>query len=147
MSISRGFTLIELLVVIAIIGMLSSVVLGALNGARGKSANAAVKSTMANMRSQIQLTYDDGPYGTPNVPVCSNPIVTKFRTAAAAAGGGAASGTANICTPGGGASQSTFVISIELKVPESNGDRFWCFDSTGAFRGHPNAIGVGFTCP
>lgn len=55
----RGFTLIELLVVIAIIGILASVVLASLNTARDKGSDAAIKSTVNNMRAQAELYYDD----------------------------------------------------------------------------------------
>lgn len=59
-----GFTLIELLVVIAIIGILSSVVLSSLNTARNKSKNAAVKSGMANLRSEMEMYFaENGKYG------------------------------------------------------------------------------------
>ena len=46
-----------MLVVIAIIGVLASVVLASLNSARSKGNNAAVKTNLANARSQAELFY------------------------------------------------------------------------------------------
>ena len=54
----RGFTLIELLVVIAIIGMLSSIVLASLNGARAKSRDARRIADMKQIDIALELYYD-----------------------------------------------------------------------------------------
>ena len=52
-----GFNLIELLVVIAIIAILSTIALAALNSARNKAADAAVKAGLANAMSQANIYY------------------------------------------------------------------------------------------
>ena len=56
----RGFTLIELLVVIAIIGMLSSVVLASLNGARVKARDARRLADLKQLQVALELYYDSG---------------------------------------------------------------------------------------
>ncbi|MBV9159089.1 MAG: prepilin-type N-terminal cleavage/methylation domain-containing protein [Candidatus Kaiserbacteria bacterium] len=55
----RGFTLIELLVVIAIIGLLSSVILASLNGARKKGRDARRLSDMKSLQTALELYYND----------------------------------------------------------------------------------------
>ncbi len=134
----RGFTLIELLVVIAIIGILSSVVLASLNTARGKGADAAIKSNLANIRAQAEIQYDTwGTYGnadaTPQAVaegacpasgadnVFGTPNVAAQIAAAVTASGGTARCSADAGT--------AWAVSVPLKTNTANA---WCVDSTGA---------------
>ena len=54
----KGFTLVELLVVIAIIGILSSVVLASLGGARGKARDAKRVAELKGAQAAIELYFD-----------------------------------------------------------------------------------------
>ncbi|MFH1366855.1 MAG: type II secretion system protein [Patescibacteria group bacterium] len=58
MKTKKGFTLIELLVVIAIIGILSSIGLVALNGAKEKARDAKKKNDLTQYRNALLMYFD-----------------------------------------------------------------------------------------
>lgn len=125
MNRNKGFTLIELLVVIAIIGILSSIVLASLNSARAKGTDAAIKSTLAQIRTQASLYYDNNTqsYGASGTAcntagsVLADPTITSQINSLTANAG---------VTPTCATSASAWVVSAPLKTSGT-----WCVDSTG----------------
>lgn len=57
-QLTKGFTLIELLVVISIIGLLSSIVLGALSEARDKGEDSKKLQMVSEWKKALELYYD-----------------------------------------------------------------------------------------
>ena len=55
----RGFTIIELLVVIAIIGILASIVLTSLSGAKGKARDSRRVADIKSIQLALSLYYND----------------------------------------------------------------------------------------
>lgn len=59
MLAKRGFTLIELLVVIAIIGILASIIMVSLSGAKSKSRDARRQADIKSIQLALSLYYND----------------------------------------------------------------------------------------
>lgn len=82
-----GFTLVELLVVIAIIGLLASVALVALNGARTKAKVAVAATNQRQLQKALEIYYNDMGFYPPDVgrgtdpgfakPLASNPDTSQ----------------------------------------------------------------------
>ncbi len=132
---NRGFTLIELLVVIAIIGVLSAVVLGQLNSARAKGANASIKSNLVNLRSPAGLWYDNISGGNGAFTgFCATPGTVSALASAASSGGGTINTSTNDCNDNAGGWAAYSV----LKIAEGTFTT-WCVDANGNSKGQTAA--------
>src|SRR3989344_5992879 len=78
----RGFTLIEVLVVVAIIGILASIVLASMGGARAKGRDTKRIADIKQLQLALQLYYDgnDGTYPSTLSAVQSQNYITTLPT-------------------------------------------------------------------
>ena len=138
----KGFTLLELLVVVSIIALLSVVVIAALNTAKAKGADSAVKADMANLKTQIELYLaDKGSYASSNHSenycstvaannIIADPIIQQVLNYANKATGGSIVSNQYRSTKCAAASLS-YAIAIALKTNDTD---TWCMDSTGTVK-------------
>lgn len=144
MNFKKGFTLIELLVVVAIIGLLASVVLAVLSGAKSKGADAGVKSNLRNAISQAEIFYNTNTI-VPNsyTSVCTNPgpvggantVAAHMIAAAKVAGLASPYFTSNVvgsaviatCNDSAGA----WAAQVPLSGSTVASPKMWCVDSSG----------------
>ncbi len=117
-TLTKGFTLIELLVVIAIIGILSSVVLGSLNTARDKGANAAAKSNLNNARTQSEIYYDS-----------NSRTYTNFCSSGTGNAATIVSAASNVAGVTAECADTSNMWAIEVQLKNSEG--YYCVDYTG----------------
>ena len=131
MSKKQGFSIIELLVVIAIVGILSSVVMSAVNGARAKAIDASLKANMHTVQTQAQIFYD-GAYPNSYNGMCNDAIVLSAYNQAIANGGTGI----GYSGPGGGplpsicnaTSSYGYLVAVAIKSAPTT---YWCVDASG----------------
>ena len=116
--------------VIAIIGILSSIVVAALNNARGKGADAKVKSQLSSTRAKAEIYNENN--NSSYAPAVSGPCTTVPSMFTDVASGmsvqlAAANypGSTLTCYSTAGA------YAISATLPGLGGTNSWCIDSSG----------------
>jgi len=165
MNKNTGFTLVELLVVIAIVGVLASVLIQGLAGARRKNADTAARQALKNASTQAEFFYQANSYTY--IGVCSPgsvgipPVDSVYKIVVnAAKNEDLASINVNnlpLAASTARATCNTDGVKWAAEVPMKNKDvggsglsNMWCVDSSG-FSSYRNlsiiSVAGNVTCP